>query len=128
MQWLKRFKKQWKNKVFRLRLCLYGLFLLTGIASFIDKITTFVAVSYYGAVELNPVVAWMMSVIGITPAIIIGYIISLLPIFVIVEVFHKYPKIKKSEGMVWLAIILLTCYSVLFIKVSESNLRWLRWI
>ena len=116
---LKSFREKWKKKAFRLKCCFYGLIVAGAIASAIDKIATFIALTYYGFYEMNPVVNWLMKTIGVGPACIVGFIATLIPMFLINCGIKKYD--WDTEGHWWVLVILMTFYSALFIDVAIRN-------
>jgi len=113
------FGEKWKKKAFRLKCCFYGLEVVGAIASAIDKIATFIALTYYGFYEMNPVVNRFMEAIGVGPMCIVGFIATLIPMFLINYGIKKYD--WNTEGHWWALVIVMVFYSALFIKVAFNN-------
>lgn len=111
-----------KKKIDRLRACFYALEIGTVICSLIDKILTFIAISYHGAVETNPLANRLVTSLGVGPAVIIGFIASLMPIILIHLGIRTFK--WNKEGHYWLYTIFITFYFTTFFKLVESELRW----
>jgi len=118
--------KKWlvepKERLRRLILCLYALEILTVIFSAGEKILTYFGLTYHGGVEANPIQRFLMQQIGIIPAIIIGFLFSLLPIVVINYGIKRFK--LNSEIHYWIWVVIMTVYFTLFFKVFEHNLSF----
>jgi len=108
------------NKLERLKACFYALEIGTVICSLIDKITTFIALTYWGAIEINPFANHLMNIIGVVPALIIGFLASISPILLI---HYGIRRLKwNKEGHYWIFTIFMTVYFATFYKLIEGQI------
>lgn len=82
---------------------------------------TYLAIGTYGHVELNPLVAWLMSTIGLLPTCIIGYFVTLFPVILIFYGMKRF-KLYDREHYLWLFVFILTVYFTVFYKLLEGQL------
>lgn len=111
-----------KERMKRLKWCIYVLGMLAALCSLGDKIMTYLAIGTYGHVELNPFVAWVMNTIGLLPTCIVGYFATLLPVILIFYGMKRF-NLYEKEHYLWLFIFILTLYFVMFVKLLEAELR-----
>ena len=110
-----------KERIKRVKWCIYVLGILAALCSLGDKIMTYLAIGTYGHVELNPLAAWLMSSIGLLPACIVGYFATLLPVILIFYGMKRF-NLYERESYLWLFIFILTVYFVIFLKLFEAEL------
>lgn len=111
-----------KQKIDRLRACFYALEIGTVVCSLIDKILTFIAIFYHGAVEVNPFTNRLVASLGVIPAVAIGFIATIIPMILVHLGIRKFK--WNKEGHYWLYTIFMTVYFVTFFKLVEAELRW----
>jgi len=117
--------EKYKTKVFRLKLCYYALEGLLTLSNFLDKLTTYIAISR-GYVECNPIAAWFINTIGLLPATIFGFIAVMMPLFMLHYGIRKYK--WNTEGHWWLLVLFMVFYSTFFLNVAGNNMEKLGWI
>lgn len=109
-----------KERVRRLKLCLIALQVLTLVFSAGEKILTYFCITQFGGSEANLIPRLLMQHLGLIPAIIIGFIGSVIPLIGMNLVIRKFK--WNSEGHYWVWIVLMTVYLVSYIKTFEHNL------
>lgn len=117
-----KFVEKFKKKIERLKACFYVLEIGVVIGSLIDKIFTFFAITQYGALEVNPVAAGLMNLVGVGPAIIIGYFLTLLPLILIHYGIRRFKWDKL--GHYWIYTLFMTAYFALWAQLVEKELYW----
>lgn len=117
-----KFIEKFKEKIERLKLCFYVLEIGIVIGSLIDKILTFLAITQYGALEASPVAAGLMNLVGVGPAVIIGYFATLLPLFLIHYGIRRFKWDKL--GHYWIYTLFMTFYFAIWFKLVEKELYW----
>ena len=117
-----KFLKKYEKKIERLKACFYALEVGTILCSGLDKIFTFIALSFHGAWETNPIAATLFSTVGIIPGLIIGFIATLLPLILIHYGIRKFKWNKESHY--WIYSIFMTVYFVIFFKLVQAEIGW----
>jgi len=108
------------KKLDRLKACFYALEIGTVVCSLTDKILTFFALIYWGEIELNPFARGLMNVIGVLPAVVVGFLASILPMLLIHYGIRRFK--WNTEGHYWIFTLFMIFYFVIFYKLIESQL------
>ena len=116
MGFFKRFEKQ----IERLKACFYALEIGTIICSLIDKIFTFFALTYCGATEVNPFSNYLVNILGVVPACIVGFLASIAPILLIHYGIRRFK--WNTMGHYWIYTLIMTVYFSTFYKLAESQI------
>lgn len=119
---LNRLEERFKEKIERLKACFYALEIGTAILTFLDKIFTFVAITYYGAHEINPYSSNLMSLIGLVPALIIGFLATIFPMLLIHYGIRRFK--WNKEGHYWIFTLFMVFYFSIFYKLVEKEIIW----
>jgi len=119
---LKRFEK----KLERLKTCFYALEVGTVFCSALDKIFTFVAITYYGAREVNPIAAGLMNIIGVGPAVVLGFLATMSPLVCIHYGIRRFK--WNKERHYWIYTIFMTFYFTIFYKLVEFEMKQFGWL
>lgn len=120
---LDRIRKQFETKLGRLKMCFWGLEFGTVICSLLDKIFTFVAITYHGASERNMFgAAQLVNWIGVGPAAIVGFFFTILPLILIHYGIRRFKWDKEMHY--WIYTLFMTVYFAIFFKLVESEIKW----
>ena len=111
------------KKIERLKVSFYALEIGTIICSLIDKITTIFALTHLGLTEQNPFSNQLMNLIGVFPAIIIGFLASISPMLLIHYGIRRFNWNKESHY--WIFSIIMTVYFATFYKLVEHQIKYL---
>lgn len=109
-----------KRKLDRLKGCVWALEVGTILCCFLDKIFTYLAITYLGAVELNPVPRMLTSYIGLIPTVILGFLANLLPLILMHIGIRKFK--WNQLGHYWIYALFISVYFVLFFKLVQSQI------
>lgn len=122
MKFWKKFVEKYKKKIERLKACFYVLEIGVIIGSLIDKIFTFLAITQYGALEMNPFAAELMNLVGVGPAVVIGFFATILPLILIHYGIRRF----KWDKLVhyWIYTLFMTIYFSIWFELVEQELIW----
>jgi len=112
------------EKIERLKVCFYALEIGTIVCSLMDKISTFFALAYYGATERTLIPSYLVNVVGVVPACIIGFLSSIFPMLLIHYGIRRFK--WNTIGHYWIYTLIMTVYFATFYKLVESQI--LGWI
>lgn len=115
-----------KERLKRLKLCFYALEIGTVACSVIDKVLTYLNVGLLGAKELNPIAGGLMNLIGVLPAVIVGFLATIAPMLLIHYGIRRFK--WDTEGHYWIYTIIMTFYFATFFKLVEGQLRAMWWV
>lgn len=114
--------KIFSEKINRLKACFYVLEIGAVLGTLIDKIFTFFAVTQYNALEANPIAAGMINLVGIGPAVVIGFLATIFPLILIHYGIRRFKWDKERHY--WIYTIFMTCYCTLWIQLVKSEIYW----
>lgn len=94
------------------------------VLTWIDAIVTYVGITFFGGSEGHPLLAWLMSVIGTLPSILVyAIVISLALVFVthLCRVLHER-LVRAKKALLWIIQVLLI---IKMVTVTYVIIAWI---